>query len=80
MNNREGLENTFKGQLNDDAWGALKDLIQNFFTFSSKFIHQVSQRKELMEVNNAAKEDAELVCAMAFSIASFISRKLETSK
>lgn len=77
VNNKSDLENTFKGELNNDTWGSLKDLIQNFFTFSSKFIHRVSQRKELMEVNNAAKEDAELVYAMAFSIVNFISRKLE---
>lgn len=81
VNSKEDLENTFKGQLNDDAWGALKDLIQSFFTFSSKFIHRISHKdKALLEVNNAAKEDAELVYAMAFSIVNFISRKLDRAK
>ena len=81
VNNKEDLENTFKGQLNPDAWGALKDLIQSFFTFSSKFIHRISHKdKALLDVNNAAKEDAELVYAMAFSIVNFISRKLETKE
>ena len=81
VNSKEDLKNTFKGELNDDTWGSLKDLIQNFFTFSSKFIHRISHKdKALMVANNAAKEDAELVYAMAFSIVNFISRKLGTSE
>jgi|GEM_PF-4696126 len=63
-------------ELNDETIKAFNMMVESLFNFSSKFIHRESKSKELMMVNKARKEDAELVYVLAVSLINVISKKL----
>ena len=51
-------------------------LIDSLFEFSSKFIHIQSKTHEIVTINKANKEDAELIYILSISIINLISKKL----
>lgn len=67
-------------ELNDDTIKAFNSIIESLFNFSSKFIHRESRSKEVMIVNKARKEDAELIYMMAVSLVNLLAKKFNRFK
>lgn len=77
INHKSEIEKLFQTEdIDPITVESFKTLITSFFDFASKFIHKISRGKTVMKTNNASKEDAELIYAMAFSIVNLISKKL----
>jgi hypothetical protein len=77
IRNRDDIASLLKDDdLNGDTVKAFNTAIDSLFNFSSKFIHRESLTKELMTVNKARKEDAELIYAIAVSIINLLAKKI----
>lgn len=63
-------------ELNDDSVKAFNAMVESLFNFSSKFIHRESRTKEVMPINKARKEDAELIYSLAVSLVNLLCKKI----
>ncbi|MDX9694374.1 MAG: hypothetical protein RBT49_01145 [Bacteroidales bacterium] len=59
---------------NDETKEALNNLLSSLFNFSSKFIHKVSHKGELMQKNYISKEEAELIHLTSLGILNLFSK------
>lgn len=62
-------------ELNEETIKSYNSLVESLFNFSAKFIHKESKDKQLMAVNKARKEDAELIYTIAISLINLLSKK-----
>lgn len=79
-NKQEIIDILKQDEFNDDTIKAFNALVESLFNFSSKFIHRESRSKELMIINKARKEDAELIYAMAISLVNLLTKKFNRFK
>ncbi len=65
-----------KDEINEQTIASYNKLIESLYDFASKFIHKETKANEIMAINKAGKEDAELIYALSVSIANLISQKI----
>jgi hypothetical protein len=77
VKNKEEITDLLKNdEMHQVTIESFKRLIDSLFDFSSKFIHKESKNKEIMTLNKASKEDAELVYALSVSLVNLITKKI----
>lgn len=76
INHKNEIIQLFRNEgFEEEAINKFVEMLLSFFHYVSKFIHRVSQNKNLLKISSAQKEDAEFVYAMAVNLVNLISRK-----
>ena len=64
----------------DDALNKFYKMLENFFQFSSKFVHRIDFDKNLRDQVKVEKEDAYFIYASAVGLVNLLSRKVQEFK